>query len=185
MSPRQLAHPVLEPDDGLGGDASPKLQFVPHRETEERPVPWSGNGTLLRVDLKLEAPFDEAGQALHDPPTGLFSAYVDVTVICVAHEPVAAALKLAIQHLQHEIREQRRKRTALRGPFPAVLEKPVVQHTGRKIAPDEPEQPPVRDTRRHRGHQAIVVHPVEKFGQVNIHDKPIQGNRVKNLVTKG
>ena len=59
MSPRQLAHPVFEPDDGLVGDASPEFRFVPHRKAEERPVPRSGNGTLLRVDLKLEAPFDE------------------------------------------------------------------------------------------------------------------------------
>ena len=103
MSPRQLAHPVLEPDDGLVGDASPELRFVPYREAEERPVPRSGNSTLLRVDLKLQAPFDEAGQALHNPPAGLFAAHVDITVIRVAHEPVAATLKLAIQFIQHEI----------------------------------------------------------------------------------
>ena len=35
MSPRQLAHPVFEPDDCLVGDASPELRFVPHREPEE------------------------------------------------------------------------------------------------------------------------------------------------------
>ena len=122
MSPRQLAHPVFEPDDGLVGNASPELRFVPHREAEERAVPRSGNGTLLRVDLKLEAPFDEAGQALHDPSAGLFAAHVDVTVIRVAHEPVAATLKLAIQLIQNEIREQGRERTTLRGPLPAVLE---------------------------------------------------------------
>ena len=85
-------------------------------------MPRSGNGTLLRVDLKLEAPFDEAGQALHDPSAGLFAAHVDVTVIRVAHEPVAATLKLAIQLIQNEIREQGRERTTLRGPLPAVLE---------------------------------------------------------------
>jgi hypothetical protein len=28
QSPRQLTHPVLEPDDGLVGDASPELRFV-------------------------------------------------------------------------------------------------------------------------------------------------------------
>ena len=42
--------------------------------------PRSGNGTLVRVDLKLEAPFDEAGQARHDPLVGLFTADVDVAV---------------------------------------------------------------------------------------------------------
>jgi hypothetical protein len=161
MSPRQLAHPVFEPGDGFVGDAAPELRFVPYREAKERAVPRSGDGTLLRVDLKLEAPFDEAGQALHDPVAGLFAAHVDVTVIRVTHEPVATTLELAIQLIQHEIREQRRERTALRGPFPAVLEQPVVEHTSRQIAPDEPEQSPVANARRHRSHQAVVVHPVE------------------------
>ena len=79
-------------------------------------MPRSGNSTLLRVDLKLQAPFDEAGQALHNPPAGLFAAHVDITVIRITHEPVAATLKLAIQFIQHEIREQGGERTALRGP---------------------------------------------------------------------
>jgi hypothetical protein len=70
MSPRQLAHPVFEPDDGLFGDASSELRFAPHSEAEERPVLRSGNGTVLCLDLKLDATFDEAGQGLHDPPAG-------------------------------------------------------------------------------------------------------------------
>jgi hypothetical protein len=39
----------------------------------------------------------------------LFTADVDVTVIRVPHEPVAATLKLAIQFIQHEVREQGRE----------------------------------------------------------------------------
>src|SRR5712672_1157737 len=82
-------------------------RIVLDRKAKERPVPWSGDSTLLRVDLQFEASFDEAGQALHDPPASLFAADVDVTVIRIPHEPVAATLKLAIQFIQHEIREQR------------------------------------------------------------------------------
>ena len=58
----------------------------------------------------------------HDPSAGLFAADVDVTVIRVPHEPVAATLKLAIQFIQHEIREQGGERAALRGPLPTFLE---------------------------------------------------------------
>ena len=47
-----------------------------------------------------------------DPPAGLFAADVDVTVIRVPHEPMAATLKLAIQFIQHEIREQTQKVTS-------------------------------------------------------------------------
>ena len=43
-------------------------------------MPRAGVGTLLRADLQFEAPFDEAGQARHDSPAGLFAADVDVTV---------------------------------------------------------------------------------------------------------
>jgi hypothetical protein len=59
----------------------------------------------------------------------------------------------------------------LRCPLPAFLEQPAVKHTGPQVSPDEPENPPVRDPRRHRGHQPVVVDPVEKFGQVDIDDK--------------
>src|SRR5580704_12061083 len=122
MPPGQFANPVFEPGHGLLGNAPPERRVILDREAEERPVPRSGDGTLLRVDLQFEAPFDEAGQARHDPPAGLFAADVDVTVIRVPHEPVAATLKLAIQFIQHEIREQGGERAALRGPFPTLLE---------------------------------------------------------------
>src|SRR5882724_5210595 len=112
MPPGQFANPVFEPGHGLVGDASPERRVILDREAEERAVPRPSDGTLRRVDLQLEASFDEAGQARHDPPTSLFAADVDVTVIRVSHEPVAATLKLAIQFIQHEIREQWREWTA-------------------------------------------------------------------------
>src|SRR5947207_2215 len=92
-------------------------------------MPRSGDGTLLRIDLQFEAPFDEAGQACHDPSASLFTADVNVTVIRVPHELVAATLKLAIQLIQHEVREQGRERTALRCPLPAFLEQPMLGPT--------------------------------------------------------
>src|SRR5262245_44567126 len=100
------------------------------REAEKRAVPWASHGALLRIDLELEPPLDEAGQACHDPLPGLLAAHVDVTVVGVAHEAVATAFKLAIQLIQHEVREQWRERAALRGPFPAVLKQPVIEHAG-------------------------------------------------------
>src|SRR5215831_5131416 len=173
VPPRQLTDPVFEPGHGLVGDAPPEQRVVPDREAKERPLPRSGDGTLLRVDLKLEAAFDEVGQACHDPSACLFAADIDVTVIRVPHEPVAAPLKFVIKLIQDEIREQRRKRPALRGPFPALLEQPAVEHSSGQVSPDQPENPPVRDPRRHRGHQSVVIDPIEKFGQVKIYNKPI------------
>src|ERR1700749_4428782 len=114
MSPCQDANPVLEPGHGLIGDASPRLRIVRDCKAKERSLPRPGDGTLLRVDLELEAPLDEAGQTRHDPVAGFFAGDVDVTVVRVAHEPVATTFKFAIQFIQHEIREQWRERTALR-----------------------------------------------------------------------
>src|SRR6266404_8058507 len=62
------------------------------------------------------------------------------------------------------------------GPFPALLEQPAIEHSGGQVSPDHPENPPVRDPRCHRGHQPIVVDPVEEFGQVDINDEPITFN---------
>ena len=67
------------------------------------------------------------------------------TVIRVPHEPVAPALQLAIQLIQHEIRQQGRERTALRTAFAAFFEEPAIEHSGRQVGPDNPEYPPVGD----------------------------------------
>ncbi len=64
MPLRQFARPVFEPGDGLVGDASAQLRFVPQREAEERASPRSVHGALLGFDLKLEASFDETGQRI-------------------------------------------------------------------------------------------------------------------------
>src|SRR5205814_6432573 len=52
MPPRQFANSVFEPDHGLVGNAPSVRRVILDREAEERPVPRSGDGTLLRVDLQ-------------------------------------------------------------------------------------------------------------------------------------
>src|SRR5713101_6502522 len=172
VPPSPFTNPIFKPGHGLVGDAPPERRVIRDREAKERAVPRSGDGTLLRVDLQFEASFDKEGQALHDPPAGLFAADVDVTVIRVPHEPVAATLKFAIQFIQHEIREQGREWTALRGPFSAFLEQPAIEHTSRQVSPDEPKNPPIRNPRRYACHQPVVIDPVKELCQVDIHDKP-------------
>src|SRR5437588_10072 len=49
MPPRQFANPFFEPGHGLVGDAPPEGWVILDREAEERPVPRSGDGTLLRI----------------------------------------------------------------------------------------------------------------------------------------
>src|SRR5207247_981440 len=130
MPPGQFANSVFEPGHGLVGDASPEPRIILDREAEERPVPRSGDGTFLRVDLQLEASFDEAGQARHDPPAGLFAADVDVTVIRVSHAPVAATLTLALQFIQHELRAHWPEWTAVPASIPAPHSPPGTRQCG-------------------------------------------------------
>jgi len=161
-SPGQFPDTVFEPSQRFVGDTALKRRIVSHSKPEKRPVPRSVNGTFICIDLKLETPFNETGQIFHDPSASLFAAHVDVAIIRVTHESVATAFKLTIQLIQHEIREQGRERATLRGPFPTVLEYPVIEHTGCQKAPNESEQSPICNSRRHRSHQTIMVHPVKR-----------------------
>src|SRR5260370_41609587 len=97
--------------------------------------------------------FDEACDACHHPPAGRLAAHVDVAVVCVTHETVAATFKLAIQFIQHEIREQGRERAALRGAPATCLEWPATKHAGGEGAPDATEHPTVGHAGGHRGRQ--------------------------------
>jgi hypothetical protein len=54
MPPRQFANPVFEPGPGLVGNAPPESRIILDSEAEERLVPRSSDGTLLRVDLQFE-----------------------------------------------------------------------------------------------------------------------------------
>src|SRR5690349_5625034 len=172
MTSGQLTYAVLEPVDGFPGNAPAVFRVVPDREAQERPVPGVGDGTLGRVDPKLEMTFDEAGYAGHDPPASLFGSYVDVAVICVTNEAVAASLKFLIQFVQYQVRQDGRKRTALWRPLSTLLEEPGVKHACRQECPNKSEHSSVGNTFRDFGHQLVMVDPVEEFFQVNI-DAPV------------
>src|SRR6516165_4813498 len=103
MPPRQFANPVFERLTALS--AMHRRKPGSSLTVKPRADRCYGRATaLLSVsDLQLEAPFDEAGQARHDPSTSLFTADVDVTIIRVPHETVAATLKQAVQFIQREV----------------------------------------------------------------------------------
>jgi len=64
---------------------------------------------LGRVEPELEAPGEEACDARHHPFAGTATAHVDVAVIGIAHEAVAAAFQLPVQFIKHQVRQQRRE----------------------------------------------------------------------------
>jgi hypothetical protein len=68
----------------------------------------AGRATALFcfVDLELEPPRDEAGDApLHPLPCPL-AAHVDVAVVRIPHEAVLAPLQFPIKFVEHEVRQQ-------------------------------------------------------------------------------
>jgi len=91
-----------------------------------------------------QAPLDEPAQAGHHPQSGPFASHVDVAVIGVANESVTTPGKLGVELVQHDVREQRRQRRALRHAFVDADHDTVRQdHPGLEHAPDQHEQPPI------------------------------------------
>jgi hypothetical protein len=189
MPPRQFANPVFEPGHGLVGDAPPEAWVILDREAEERPVPRSGDSTLLRIDLQFEAPFDEAGQARHDPSAGLFTA--DVMLQSSAYRTNRWLRRSSSRSSSSSTRfESKGESGSPCGvPSPLASKQPAIKHTGRQVSPDEPQNPLIRDPRRHRGHQPVVIDPVKKFGQVDIYNKPVTfddvGLRLRHCLVSG
>jgi hypothetical protein len=148
-------------------------------------VPRPGDGTLLCVDLQFEAPFDGAGQARHDPPARLLAADVDVTVIRVPHEPVAATLKREISSSN-----TRFESTGESGPPPAFAgagfagSAPGSSRTARHRAhppsgvPESADEPADPRPELPPRHQPVVVDRLEEFRQVAACAASIRRNNV-------
>ena len=72
-----------------------------------------GDGRLRLVHLQAQAPSDEVSHASHHPLARSFAAHVHVAVIGVANELVTTPGELPVELVQHDVREQRRERTAI------------------------------------------------------------------------
>jgi len=70
------------------------------------------HGTLLRVDLEPHAAGQELADRGHDARTGAGAANEHVTVVGIAHEPMAAPGQLLIQLVEDDIGQERRQRPA-------------------------------------------------------------------------
>ena len=86
-------------------------------EPEEMPGLGTRHGALRLVHLETQAPLDERDDAVHDTLSCTLAPYVDVAIIGVADEPEAPPRELFIELAQHDVREQRRQRAALRHPL--------------------------------------------------------------------
>src|SRR5260221_2277975 len=114
-APRQLPNSRLEAGDRLRRNAPPWLSSARVAEAQELADVRFGNRALCLVELLLEAPGQETFDACHHPFSRALTAHIDVAIIGVAHEAVTAFLQFLIQHIQHQVRQQRRER-----PTPAA-----------------------------------------------------------------
>src|SRR5215207_31315 len=134
-APRQFLNPALEAGDGLRRDAPAQLSPACEAEAQELADARLGDRALRLVDLELETLGKERLDARHHPFASPLTAYIDVAVVGVAHEAVAALLQFLVQHVQHQVRQQRRERSALRRALLGRADKAAVEHArGQKAA---------------------------------------------------
>src|SRR5437764_14900966 len=73
-------------------------------ESQEFPFPWTSHRTLLAVHSKPELRREESRHAAHHSFTGSPTADVNVAVIRISGEPMAASLQLLIQFVEYDVR---------------------------------------------------------------------------------
>lgn len=93
---------------------------------EELAVPRTIHRTLVPIDLQTQPLLQVPGDRLHHPFPGRLRLHVDVTVVGITAEAVAPPFQRLVQIVQQDVGEQRRQRTALRGPFFPVCATPSI-----------------------------------------------------------
>jgi hypothetical protein len=116
---REFLDPALEPGECGQRDAPPRLLPGREAESEELAPARQVDRALRCIDPELEAPGEELFEARHHSLAGAAAADVDVAVVGIAHEAMAAPPQFAVHHIQHQVRQQRRERPALRHPRPS------------------------------------------------------------------
>ena len=154
---------------------------LPAREAEAQELAHArlGHRALGLVDLELETLGQEPLDARHHPLARPLTAHIDVAVVGVAHEAMAALLQFLVQHVQHQVRQQRRERPALRRAFLRRADQPVRQHARSQKAADQLQDALVSHPLGHQPHQDVVVDPVEELLQVDIHHDAVPGRDVR------
>ena len=81
--------------------------------------------------------------------------------------------------LEHDVRQQRRQRPSLRSAFLRDTDQPPLQDPGRQERPHQPEHAVVTHPRGKPSHQEVVIHSVEEFLEVEVHDPTVTAGQVR------
>src|SRR6516165_6250698 len=148
-SARLFPNALLEAGDGLGGDPPTRFSFASEAESEKLPLPRPSHGALRLVDLELETVCEEVCNTLHHSLARSFAVDIDVAIVGIAYKVVTAPLQLSVQFVQHQIAEQRRKRTALRRALIHRAHQSILHHTGLQERSNQLEHSLVGHARSH------------------------------------
>jgi len=148
IAPGQITDPPLEPVQSRWRNPSPRHGSDREAEAQELPVLRLIHCALGCIHPELEPAGEEVLDARHHPfPTGQArglkapgppAAHIDIAVVGVTHKAVAASLQFLIQHVKHQVRQQGRQRTPLRGSFLGRPDQPLRQHARGQKTADEP-----------------------------------------------
>src|SRR6267143_2671109 len=150
-------------------DPTSRFGFAGEAEAEKLARRGARYRALRAVDLQLEAPGQKAFDARHDALPRSPALHIDIAVIGVADEAMTAPLQFLVQYVQHQVRQQRRERTALRRPLVGRPDQPIRQHARGQKAADQPPDALVAYPFCDQPHQQVVVDPVEELLQVDVH----------------
>ena len=98
------------------------------------------------------------------------AAHIYVAIIGITHEVVTALLQFFVQDIKHQIRQQGRKRAALRGTLLRRPDQSINQHPRGYKAADQLQNALVGNPFCHQPHQDVVIDSIEKFLEVQIYD---------------
>ncbi len=144
---RDFSDPGLEPIKSLRRNDALDLPTGREAESKQRSILRSRHRTLRLIYLELELCRDESRDALHHPLPRPLAANVDVAVVRVSNEAMSTALQFPVESVEHEVAEQWRKWTPLRGALHAWTDQPVLHHPGPRdntlaILAADPSRPP-------------------------------------------
>jgi hypothetical protein len=84
----------------------------------------------------------------------------------VWQEAMAALLQFLVQDVQHQVRQERRERSALRHAFFRRADQPLRHYARRQKAADQLQDALVSYPFRHQPYQDVVIDPVEELLQI-------------------
>src|SRR5436190_8515955 len=106
----EFPNSLLESRHRFRRQAPLRWLVIREAESQEFPFPWTSHRTLLAVHSKLELRREESRHAAHHSFTGSPPADVNVAVIRISGEAMAASLQLLIQFVEYDVRYHGRDR---------------------------------------------------------------------------